>query len=60
MEPVVNTSPAGLVPTLSKMGNLSFLNLVPLDTNPASDPCHWNFLDQRSDNSGELRCRLPI
>jgi hypothetical protein len=25
MEPVVNASPAGLVPTLSKMGNLSFL-----------------------------------
>jgi hypothetical protein len=28
MEPVVDASPAGLVPTLSKMGNLSFLNLL--------------------------------
>jgi hypothetical protein len=28
MEPVANASPAGLVPTLSKMENLSFLNLL--------------------------------
>jgi hypothetical protein len=59
MEPVANASPAGLVPTLSKIGNLSFLNLVPLDTNPPVFPCHWKFLDWSRTRLDGSRSDLP-
>jgi hypothetical protein len=43
--PVTNASLAGLVPTRSKMGTLSFLKLTgEADTSPAFDPCHLNSL----------------